>query len=171
MVIGCSKSALSENWDSSWVIWLQHAVSKNQGCLPKVTERAVEVRDKTCWITASILALVSEEVKDGLVRTDGSERHTVVARGREVLFCSCINFCSLRKTEISWPSAWQNSQWVPLEDWEVGRPEFIHGGAVNVAMGCGDGVANTWSDDDMWWVGRRFSSEMSSLTATSRDGP
>ena len=47
MVIGCSKGALSENWDSSGVIWLQHAVSKNQGCLPEVTERAMEVRDKT----------------------------------------------------------------------------------------------------------------------------
>ena len=47
MVIGCSKSALLENWDSSGVIWLQHAGSKNQGCLPKVTKRAVEVRDKT----------------------------------------------------------------------------------------------------------------------------
>ena len=48
MVIGYSKGALLENWDSSGVIWLQHAVSKNQGCLPKVTKRAVEVRDKTC---------------------------------------------------------------------------------------------------------------------------
>ena len=48
MVIGCFKGALSENWDSSEVIWLQHAVSKNQGYLPEVTERAVEVRDKTC---------------------------------------------------------------------------------------------------------------------------
>ena len=45
MLIGYSKSALSENWDSSGVIWLQHAVSKNQGCLPEVTERAVEVWD------------------------------------------------------------------------------------------------------------------------------
>ena len=48
MVIGCSKGVLSENWDSSGVIWLQHAVSKNQDYLPKVTKRAVEVRDKTC---------------------------------------------------------------------------------------------------------------------------
>ena len=48
MVIGCSKGALSENWDSLGVIWLQRAVSKNQGCLPKVTERAVEVWDKSC---------------------------------------------------------------------------------------------------------------------------
>ena len=48
MVIGCSKGALSENWDSLGVIWLQHAVSKNQGYLPEVTKRAVEVRDKTC---------------------------------------------------------------------------------------------------------------------------
>ena len=47
MVIGYSKGALLENWDSSGVIWLQHAISKNQGCLPEVTERAVEVRDKT----------------------------------------------------------------------------------------------------------------------------
>ena len=43
MVIGCSMGALLENWDSSGVIWLQHAVSKNQGCLLEVTERAVEV--------------------------------------------------------------------------------------------------------------------------------
>ena len=47
MVIGCSKGALSENWDSSEVIWLQHAVSKNQGCLPEVTKMAVEVQNKT----------------------------------------------------------------------------------------------------------------------------
>ena len=47
MVIGCSKGALLENWDSSGVIWLQHAVSKNQGYLAEVTERAVEVQDKT----------------------------------------------------------------------------------------------------------------------------
>ena len=48
MVIGCSKVALSENCDSSGVIWLQHIVSKNQGCLLEVTEKAVEVQDKTC---------------------------------------------------------------------------------------------------------------------------
>ena len=48
MVIGCSKSALLENLDLSGVIWLQHAVSKNQGCLPEVIERAMEMRDKTC---------------------------------------------------------------------------------------------------------------------------
>ena len=47
MVIGCLKGVLSENWDSSGVIWLQHAVSKNQGCLPEVIERTVEVQDKT----------------------------------------------------------------------------------------------------------------------------
>ena len=47
MVIGCSKGALLENWDSSGVIWLQHAVLKNQGCLLEVAERAVEVWDKT----------------------------------------------------------------------------------------------------------------------------
>ena len=42
---------------------------------------------------------------------------------------------------------------------------------MNAAIGdCGDGVANTWSDDDMWWVGRRFSSEMSSLITASREG-
>ena len=73
------------------------------------------------------------------------------------------------QTEMSWPLAWQNSQRVPLEDWEVERPEFIHGGVMNAAMGdCGDGVSNTWSDDDMWWVGWQFSSEMSSLSAASR---
>ena len=43
--------ALLENWDSSGVIWLQHAVSKNQDCLPEVTEKAVEVRDKTSGST------------------------------------------------------------------------------------------------------------------------
>ena len=48
MVIGCSKGALLENWNSSGVIWLQHAVLKNQDCLPEVTEWAVEVQDKTC---------------------------------------------------------------------------------------------------------------------------
>ena len=38
----------------------------------------------------------------------------------------------------------QNLQQVPLEDQEVGRLEFIHGGAVNAANGgCGEGVANT----------------------------
>ena len=36
--------------------------------------------------------------------------------------------------------------------------------------GCGDGVANTRSDDDMWWVSRRFSSKVSSLTAASKEG-
>ena len=72
---------------------------------------------------------------------------------------------------MSWPLARQNSQWVPLEDWEVGGLEFIRRGAVNAAIGgCGDGVANTWSEDEMWWVGRRFSSEMSSLTTVSREG-
>ena len=151
MVIGCSKGALSKNWDSSRVIWLQHAVSKNQGCLPEVTERAVEVWDKTCWTTASISVVVSEEVKDGPVGTDGSEGHTAAARGREALLCSYTNFCSLRQTEMSWPLIRQNLQRVPLEDWELGHPGFIRGGAVNVAMGgCGEGVANTWSDDDMW---------------------
>ena len=48
MVMRCSKGALSENWDSLGVIWLQHAVSKKQGCLLEVIERAVEVQDKTC---------------------------------------------------------------------------------------------------------------------------
>ena len=53
----------------------------------------------------------------------------------------------------------------------MGHPEFIREGAVNVVMGgYGDGVANTWSNDDMWWVGQRFSSEMSSLTVASRKG-
>ena len=151
MVIGCSKGALSENWDSSGVIWLQHAVSKNQGCLPEVTERVVKVRDKTCWTIASISAVVSEEAKDGPVGTDGSEGHTAAVSGREVLFYSCTNFCNLRQTEMSWPLARQNLQWVPLEDWKVGRLEFIRGGVVNAAMGgCGKGVANTWSDDVMW---------------------
>ena len=151
MVIGCLKGVLSENWDSSGVIWLQHAVSKNQGCLPEVIERAVEVQDKTCWTTAPISAVVSGKAKDGPVGTNGSEGHTAVARGREALFCLCTNLCSLRHTEMSWPLARQNSQRVPLEDWKVGRPEFIHGGVVNAAMGgCGEGVANTWSDDDMW---------------------
>ena len=75
----CSKGALSENWDSLGVLWLQHVVSKNQGCLPKVTERVVEVRDKTYWIIASISAIVSDKAKDGPIRTDGSEGHTAVA--------------------------------------------------------------------------------------------
>ena len=43
MVKGCSKGALSKNWDSLGVIWLQHAILKNQGCLPDVTERVVEI--------------------------------------------------------------------------------------------------------------------------------
>ena len=141
-------------------------------CLPKATKRAVEVRDKTCWITTSISAVVSDDAKDGPVGTDGSEGHTAAARGREALLYSCTNFYSLRQTVMSWPLVWQNSQWVPLEDWKLGRLKFIRGGVVNAAMGgCGDGVANTWSEDDMWWVGRQVSSEMSSLTATSRDGP
>ena len=46
--MGCAKGALSKNYDSSGVIWLQHAVSKNQECLPEVIEKAVEVRNKTC---------------------------------------------------------------------------------------------------------------------------
>ena len=45
--IGCAKGALSENCDSSGVIWLQHAVLKNQEWLPGVTKMAMEVRDKT----------------------------------------------------------------------------------------------------------------------------
>ena len=45
---------------------------------------------------------------------------------------------------MSWPLIWQNSQRVPLEDLELGRPEFICEGAVNAAMGgYGEGVANT----------------------------
>ena len=151
MVIGCSKSALSENWDSSRVIWLQHAVSKNQGCLPEVIEKAVEVRDKTCWTTASISTVVSEEAKDRLVGTDGSEGHTTATRGREALLCFYTNFYSLQQTVMSWLLVRQNSQRVPLEDWELGCPEFIRGGAMNATMrGCGEGVANTWFDDDMW---------------------
>ena len=75
--MGCSKGALSENWDSSGVIWLQHAISKNQGHLPKVTERAIEIQDKTCWIIASISTIISEEAKNGLVGTDESKGHTV----------------------------------------------------------------------------------------------
>ena len=114
--MGYSKGALSENLNSSEVIWLQHVVLKNQDCLPKVTERAVEVWDKTCWITASISTVVSEEVKDGLVQIDGSKGHIAAAQGSEVLFCFCINFCSLQQTEMSWPLARQNSQRVPLED-------------------------------------------------------
>ena len=47
MVMGCSKGVLLENWDSSGVTWLQQLVSKNQGCLPEVTEKAMEVWDKT----------------------------------------------------------------------------------------------------------------------------
>ena len=98
---GCSKGALSKNWDSLGVIWLQHAILKNQGCLPDVTERVVEIWDKTCWITALISAVVSEEAKDGLAGTNGSEGHTAAAWGRETLFYSCINFYSLRQTEMS----------------------------------------------------------------------
>ena len=100
----------------------------------------MKVRDKTCWITASILAVISEEAKDGLIGTNGSKGLTAAARGREALFCSYINFCNLRQIEISWPLAWQNSQHVPLEDWEVGCPKFIRGGAMNATMGgYGDG--------------------------------
>ena len=111
---------------------------------------------KICWTTALILAIVSEEAKNEPVGTDGSERHTVATWGIEVLFYSCINLCSLRKTKMLWPLTWQNSQRVPLEDWEMGHSEFIRGLVVNAAMGgCGDGVANTWSDDDIWWVGWR----------------
>ena len=129
------------------------------------------MRDKTCWTTASISVVVSEEAKDRPVGTDGFDRHTAVTWGREALFCSCINFCSLRQTEMSWPLVQQNSQRVPLEDWEIGRPEFIHGGVVNATMGGRrDGLVNTWSDDDMWCVSQRFSSEMSSLTAALREG-
>ena len=68
------------------------------------------------------------------VGTDESKGHIVAAWGREALFCSCINFCSLRQTKISWPLARQNSQGVSLEDWEVGRPKFIRGEVVNAAM-------------------------------------
>jgi len=133
-------------------------------------EREVEVWDKTCWITTSISAVVSEEAKDGPIGTDGSEGHIIVAQGREALFYPCINLCSLQQTEMSWPLARQNMQRVTLENWEVGCLEFICGGVVNAAMGgYGDGVANTWSDNDMWWVGRRFSSEMSSLATASRE--
>ena len=167
--MGYSKGALSENLNSSEVIWLQHVVLKNQDCLPKVTKRAVEVWDKTCWITASISTVVSEEVKDGLVQIDGSKGHIAAAQGSEVLFCFCINFCSLQQTEMSWPLARQTRSEY-LWKTEMGHPEFIRGGVVNAAMGgCGDVVANTWLDDDMWWVGRQFSSEMSSLTTTPRE--
>ena len=60
--------------------------------------------------------VVSEEVKDGPVGTDESERHIAAARGVGALFCSCMNFCSLRQIEMSWPLARQNSQQVPFED-------------------------------------------------------
>ena len=119
----------------------------------------MEVWDKTYWITFLISAVVSEEAKDGPVGTDGSEGHTAAAWEREALFCFCINFCNLRQTKMYWPLVWQNSQWVYLEDWKVGHPEFSHGGAMN-----------TWSNDDMWWVGQWFSLKMSSLTVASREG-
>ena len=52
---------------------------------------------------------------------------------------------------MPWPLIQQNSQRVPLEDWELERLEFIRGGAVNAAMGgYREGVANTWLNDDMW---------------------
>ena len=151
--MGCAKGALSENCDSSRVIWLQHAISKNQECLPEVIERVVEVQDKICWTTASISAIVSEEAKDGLVGIDRFEGHIAAARRGGALFCSCMNFYSLWQIETSWPLAQQNFLRVPLEDWEVGHSKVNHGGAVNVAMGgCGggEGVANTRSKDDMW---------------------
>ena len=66
----------------------------------------MEVWDRTCWITILISTVVSEEAKDGPVGTDGSEGHIAVARGREVLFYSCINFCSLWQTEMLWLLAW-----------------------------------------------------------------
>ena len=93
MVMGYSKGALSENLNSSEVIWLQHVVLKNQDCLPKVTKRAVEVWDKTCLTTTSISIVVSEEAKDGLVGNDRFEG--VTARRGGALFYSCMNFCGL----------------------------------------------------------------------------
>ena len=70
----------------------------------------MEVWDKTCRITALILAVVREEAKDGPIGTNGFAGQTTVAQGREVLFCSCINFYSLRKSKISWPLALKNLQ-------------------------------------------------------------
>ena len=133
----------------------------------EVTKRAVEVWDKTCLTTTSISIVVSEEAKDGLVGNDRFEG--VAARRGGALFYSCMNFCGLWQTEISWPLAQQNSLWVPLEDWEVGRPKVNLGAAMG---GCGGGesVASTWPEDDMWKVGQWFSLELSSLTVASREG-
>ena len=39
---------MSINWILGHKPQQQHAVSKTQSCLPEVTERAVEVQDKTC---------------------------------------------------------------------------------------------------------------------------
>ena len=97
--------------------------------------------------------MVSEEAEDGPVGIDKSEGHTVAARGEGALFYFGMNFCSLWQIEISWPLAQQNSQRVPLKDWEEGHPEVNSGREVTTAMeGCGgrEGVANTWSEDDMW---------------------
>ena len=129
------------------------ALSKNQECLPDVIEKAVEVQNKTYWTIVSISAIVSEEAKDGLVGTDESERHIAATREGGALFCSYMNFSSLQQIEMSWPLARQNSQRVPFEDWEEGRPEIKHGGAVITAIeGCEgrESVANTWLEDDMW---------------------
>ena len=129
-------------------------MSKNQEWLTGVTERAVEVRDKTYWTTTTILVSVNEEVDDKPVETDESKGHTMIASGRGPLFYSCMNFYSLRQIEISWHLARHNTQQEPLEDWKMGCLEFICGGVVNTTMGGyegGEHVANTWLDDDMWY--------------------
>ena len=46
-----------------------------------MTERATEVRDKTCWTIALILAIVHDEAKDGPVGIDRSEGHTPAIQG------------------------------------------------------------------------------------------
>ena len=42
-------------------------------------KKEMEVWDKTCWTIALILAIASEEAKDGPVGIDRSEGHIAVA--------------------------------------------------------------------------------------------
>jgi hypothetical protein len=56
----------------SGVIWLQQAESINHECLPEVTDKALEKRDRTWLINASTLATIRAENWDGFLVKDSS---------------------------------------------------------------------------------------------------
>lgn len=174
--MGCAKSALSVNRDSLEAMWLQHAVSKSQECLSDVTERVVEVRNKTYRNTTSISTAITCKW--------GSRRWTC----KHIWIWGTYNGCPRKMTFILLLNEFLkflvDKDIMALGIIELAartlwglrgieRPELVHGGAVNVSIGCyrgEEGIANTRSEYEMWWVGRGLSSKMSSLTIVSSEG-